>query len=606
MRRKLRGRCQRCSTKKSHFFWRKLNGNAQGFKYVGWNELLEVSARVNVKLSVSIGSFGVNVELKSGMGKQNDAAIEELTNKIKDENNALLRAMTQLQADRLKEDKERNRLLAEQARLTTHLLDLHVRSFDYHKWTQEEAVLRKTQYSVPPNKLVVVVADFSSGSQDEGREVADEIAHHLQELTKYGIDIHVMNGEVRPGVVVRSEEMARDIGRHLASGTDYLVIWGSMSPRTVGRYRPHLTCVRHLKGAQAASFTTSLDLEAEKLPESGKEDQYKRECYERLIGGTCAAIPSLYAGYRISREEVPQLDAFYKYLGEDQATTKEFRTNTQTLATWCRARESMKDVRLRRLDDITPKKPYPATIFNEKDNSLMALITDADGKEMRFKNKDTGKEEIVYIDVLETTVHQFTNFLNMQGGNKEDSGQRWMRIDPDYTDVVDKDGKFYARVDTESKRTNDHRAMINVNWFGARAYCKWAGKALPRAQEWEAAAASTEKGGTYPWGKGSDAAAMYGNIGPEAKHNKRGGEFPRNRSRIGCYDMGGNLAEWCEDWFDEKDQVSKRMVKGGSYLDKELKKGSIDSGRAVDQVTHHPDIGFRGVVRIPCETPPAP
>src|SRR5205823_2782761 len=109
-----------------------------------------------------------------------------------------------------------------------------------------------------------------------------EIAHHLRELTRHGIDVHILNGEIRPGVVIRSEEMARDVGRHFPPGTDYVVVWGSMSPRTVGRYRPHLTCVQQVGEKQAASVTTSLSLDPGDLPEKGKEEAYQRECYRRL------------------------------------------------------------------------------------------------------------------------------------------------------------------------------------------------------------------------------------------------------------------------------------------------------------------------------------
>ena len=148
---------------------------------------------------------------------------------------------------------------------------------------------------MPADKFVIVVADFSSGNPDEGREIADEVASHLSKLQSYGIDAHVLVGKVRPGVVIRSEEMARDVGKHLPPDASFAVIWGTMSPRTAGRYRPHLTCVQKIGPDRGTSVSFSLNLASEELPLKGDPEQYQRECYERLVGVACAAVPICYA-----------------------------------------------------------------------------------------------------------------------------------------------------------------------------------------------------------------------------------------------------------------------------------------------------------------------
>jgi hypothetical protein len=388
--------------------------------------------------------------------------------------------------------------------------------------------------------------------------------------------------------------MARDVGMHLPPETDFIVIWGSMSPRTVGRYHPHITCVQHSTADRGASVTYSFDLDSEELPALRQEEAYQRECYKRLIGVTCAAVPSLYAGYQVSHDRMPELDKFYKFLGEEEAETKRFRESLEPLTRWIRLRDMRKDASLRRIADIETKKPYPLLIVNEKDNGIMALITDAQGRPRRFKDHTTGDDVISYIDVLETTASQYVTFLKAQGGNKEEGGAEWLKIDPEFTDIVRDDSGVFR-----SKEGAAKLPVINVNWFGARAYCRWAGKALPREEEWVASGSSSGEG-PYPWGMDSKDLSKYCSMGQKPT-NRPGGLYPKDRSRVGCFDMAGNVAEWCEDWFDEKDAVSKRVVAAGSFEDRDPKLFEIRSRRGIDQVNHLRWVGFRGVVRLPID-----
>jgi formylglycine-generating enzyme required for sulfatase activity len=91
----------------------------------------------------------------------------------------------------------------------------------------------------------------------------------------------------------------------------------------------------------------------------------------------------------------------------------------------------------------------------------------------------------------------------------------------------------------------------------------------------------------FPWGKDYPPAKKVGNYGDEAFHAKfpkdstdktkdqpwmKGyddgyattspvGSFPANS--YGLYDMGGNVWQWCDDWYDSK-QLG-RVLRGGSW-----------------------------------------
>lgn len=90
----------------------------------------------------------------------------------------------------------------------------------------------------------------------------------------------------------------------------------------------------------------------------------------------------------------------------------------------------------------------------------------------------------------------------------------------------------------------DH-PVVNITWDDAAAYAKWAGRRLPTAEEWQKAARGVD-GRRYPWGNEFDEQrcnTKESGVGALT----RAGRYARGASPYGCFDMVGNVVQWCQD-----------------------------------------------------------
>jgi len=204
------------------------------------------------------------------------------------------------------------------------------------------------------------------------------------------------------------------------------------------------------------------------------------------------------------------------------------------------------------------------TFINPNDGSTMRLIpageftmgsTPEDIENARNMNKDgpsfalheTPQFDLFvpsfYMSVFTVTNEQFARFLSER------------QPSPALFDLWVYSTAYIIKPDGESRdyrvdRGFERHPAVHVTWFGADAYCRWAKLRLPTEVEWEKTARGTDAR-LFPWGNEWHDDYLRWNRGsrPENEPTAPVEAYPEGRSPYGIFQMAGNVAEWCEDWY---------------------------------------------------------
>jgi iron(II)-dependent oxidoreductase len=223
------------------------------------------------------------------------------------------------------------------------------------------------------------------------------------------------------------------------------------------------------------------------------------------------------------------------------------------------------------------QNPMKESWTNEKDGSLMRLIPagefimgstleqteaakrmDKAGPQFPLLHETPrfrAKLDDFYLSVFAVTNEQFARFLSEMRPLAKQL-QRWVSWLDRIT--IEPNDSYRAIPDFEK------HPVINVTWFGAQAYCQWAGLRLPTEIEWEKAARGS-LGRIFPWGNDWDPDRLcWWGSHDEKQTTVPVAAFENGCSPYGIFQMAGNVEEWCAEWYEP--DVYKRYVTGNLAL----------------------------------------
>jgi ergothioneine biosynthesis protein EgtB len=141
--------------------------------------------------------------------------------------------------------------------------------------------------------------------------------------------------------------------------------------------------------------------------------------------------------------------------------------------------------------------------------------------------------------------------------------------------------KWFKKDFTGIHEIIDDEPVVNVSYYEADAFAKWAKKRLPTEAEWEKAASWDENNQTktlYPWGDHLDIISRANLLESHYWCPSIVGCYPNGKSHYGCYQMVGDVWEWTSseyslfpgfvsrfEEYTDKWAINQKVLRGGSF-----------------------------------------
>ena len=249
-------------------------------------------------------------------------------------------------------------------------------------------------------------------------------------------------------------------------------------------------------------------------------------------------------------------------------------------------------------DNYCPKKRNKKMPIKEKINKEMIDIAGGifelgyNGKDFCYDNELPENKNYLNPYRIDNSLVTNGDFMQFMGDGGYTNYRYWLA---DGWDLVGEENwlcPLYWYFDENKKKwfKKDFRGIneivfdepvVNVSYYEADAFAKWAKKRLPTEVEWEKAASWDEKNKSktiYPWGNQSpstDHANLFESFqwSPSIL-----GSYPSGKSHYGCYQMIGDVWEWTSseyalypgfksrfEEYTDKWAINQKVLRGGCF-----------------------------------------